>query len=247
MLCKHLEPSIRAIVKDFYTNLGDRRNLTCCVRGRWVAFGQRVISQLFGIRQGGDYTEYERLQKNPNFEEIEQKLTGGQEQWQRIRTISNAFINRGDLTKVGKVWFYFVNSMLKPSKHVSTVSQDRAILLYALVKGYALNVGTIMEESILDYVEGKFSKNIPHPSLITLLCIKGGVKFNEVEEERCPKVSPLTLVGVFKAPIESEEGERREKPTRKRKRLETKEMRDQALTAAFGEGNNSGGVDMRHI
>ena len=64
-----------------------------------------------------------------------------------------------------------------------------------------------MEESILDYAEGKFSGNIPHPSLIKLLCIKGGVKFNEVEEERCSKASPLTLVGVFKALVESEEGE----------------------------------------
>ena len=79
-----------------------------------------------------------------------------------------------------------------------------------------------MEESILDYAEGKFSGNIPHPSLNTLLCIKGGVKFNEEEEERCTKASPLSLAGVLKALGESEEGERREK-TRKKKKAETKE------------------------
>ena len=94
--------------------------------------------------------------------------------------------------------------------------QNHTLLLYALVKGYELNVGKIVKESILDYEQGKFSGNIPHPYLITLLCIKGGVKFNEVKEERCPKVSPLTLVGVCKAPVESKEGERRDK-TRKRK------------------------------
>ena len=105
---------------------------------------------------------------------------------------------------------------MKPSKHVSIVRQDRTILLYALVKGYEVNVGIIIEESILDYVKGKFSRNIPHPSLITLLCIKRGVKFNEEEEERCPKASPLTLVGVLKASVESAEGERRDK-TRKKK------------------------------
>ena len=64
--------------------------------------------------------------------------------------------------------------MLKPSKHVSIVRQDRAVLLYALIKGYEVNVGRIIEESILDYIKGKFLDNIPHPSLITLLCIKGG-------------------------------------------------------------------------
>ena len=66
--------------------------------------------------------------------------------------------------------------MLKPSKHVSIVRQDRAILLYELVKGYGINVWRIVKESILDYAKGNFAGNIPHPSLITLLCIKGGCK-----------------------------------------------------------------------
>ena len=78
-----------------------------------------------------------------------------------------------------KVWFYFINSVLKPSKHVYNMRQDRVILLYALVKGYEINVGRIVEESILDYAKGNFAANIPYASLITLLCIKGGVKFNE--------------------------------------------------------------------
>ena len=94
--------------------------------------------------------------------------------------------------------------------------QNRAILLFVLVKVYKLNVGRIVEEFILDYAEGKFSRNIPNPSLITLLCIKGGVKFNEEGEEKCPKASPLTLIGILKALVESEEGERRQK-TNKRK------------------------------
>ena len=44
------------------------------------------------------------------------------------------------------------------------------------------------------------------------------MKFNGEKEKRCPKTSPLTLIGVLKAPVESEEEERREKPIRKRKR-----------------------------
>ena len=120
-------------------------------------------------------------------------------------------VNRGDLTEINKVWFYLVNSIFKPSKHVSTVRQDRASLLYELVKRFELNVGKIIKESILDYVENKFSRNIPYPSLITLLCIKGGVKLNKAYGERYPKASPLPLTRALKAPIESEKGERREK------------------------------------
>ena len=70
-----------------------------------------------------------------------------------MKKISNAFINIGDLIEVSKFWFYFVNSVLKPSKHVSTMRQGRAILLYVLVKGFELNVERIIKESILDYVE----------------------------------------------------------------------------------------------
>ena len=81
----------------------------------------------------------------------------------------------------------------------------------------------------------------PTPSLITLFCIKGGVKFDKQEDERYPKASPLTLAGVLKALVESEEGEKREKPTKKRKRVETTENRDQASTATFGEGDSSEG------
>ena len=117
--------------------------------------------------------------------------------------------------------------------------QDHAILLYALVKGYELNVGRIVEKSILDYAKEDFTRNIPYPSLITLLCIKGGVKFDEQEDERCPKCSPLTLTRVLKSPIESEEGERRVNPTKKRKRAETKELRDQAPTVVSEEGADS--------
>ena len=88
-----------------------------------------------------------------------------------------------------------------------------------------MDLGRIINESILEYVKGNFAGNIPHPSLITLLCIKVGVKFNGEEEERCPKTSHLTLTRVLKAPVESEKGERRENPTRKRKRAETKAER----------------------
>ena len=82
--------------------------------------------------------------------------------------------------------------------HISTVIQDRAILLYALVKGYEVNLGGIVDNSILEFMKGNFAGYIPHPSLITLLCIKGGANFNKEEEERCPKTSPLTLIGVLK-------------------------------------------------
>ena len=155
----------------------------------------------------GECAEYEQFQKSLSFEDIARELTNGIGQLQRTKTIHNAYIDRGDLTETNRVWFHFINSVFKPSKHVSTVRQDHLLLLYVLVKGFELDVGRIIKESILDYAESNFSGNIPHPALITLLCIKGGIKVVE-DEEKSPKASHLTVNGVLKTLIEGEEVDR---------------------------------------
>ena len=43
-MSQHREPWVRALVKEFYTNIGEQKNLTCYVRGRWIPFGERAIS-----------------------------------------------------------------------------------------------------------------------------------------------------------------------------------------------------------
>ena len=87
-----------------------------------------------------------------------------------------------------------------PTKHVCTVREQEAIILYAILKGYKLNAGAIIENSIMKYHEGNKRGLIPHPATITRLCIRAGVKGTWEEEEECPKVSPLTLTGVSKGP-----------------------------------------------
>ena len=109
-------------------------------------------------------------------------------------------INRGDLTEKAKVWFYFLVSVLVPTKHVCTVREQEAIILYAMLKGYKLKAGAIIENSIMRYHEGNKRGMIPHPATITRLCMRAGVKGTWKEEEECPKVSPLTLTGVSKGP-----------------------------------------------
>ena len=109
-------------------------------------------------------------------------------------------INRGDLIEEAKVWFYFLAYVLFPTKHVCTVREQEAIILYAILKGYKLNVGAIIENFIMKYHEGNKRGLIPHPATITRLCIRAGVKGSWAEEEECPNASPLTLTGVSKGP-----------------------------------------------
>ena len=124
-------------------------------------------------------------------------------------------IARGFLTKEAKVWFYFVSSVLLPSKHLSTVGRNEAILLYALLKGYKINVGKIIENSIMSYSSSKCRGLILHPALITKCCLLRGVIGDWDVEETCPKVSPLTLTGVTKGPKNGGQKERKRNKRRK--------------------------------
>ena len=87
-----------------------------------------------------------------------------------------------------------------PTKHVCTVREQEASILYAILKGYKLNAGVVIENSIMRYHEGNKRGLITHPTTITLLCIRASVKGNWAEEEEFPNASPLTLTGVSKGP-----------------------------------------------
>ena len=93
-------------------------------------------------------------------------------------------------------------------------------MLYAILIGYKFSVRKIIENSILSYYRGSYRGLVPHPAVITRLCILGDVEGDWKEEETCPKASPLTLTGVMKGlknigkekeiEIEEEEGDERE-------------------------------------
>ena len=63
-----------------------------------------------------------------------------------------------------------------PTRHLSTVREQESVLLFAILKGYKLNVGMLIENSIMRYHEGNKRGVIPHPATITVLCLKAGVQ-----------------------------------------------------------------------
>ena len=109
-------------------------------------------------------------------------------------------IKRGALTEETKVWFYFICYVIVPTKHLCSVREQEVILLYAFLKEYKMNIGILIEESIRGYHHSNKRGLIPHPTTITRLCLWAGVKGNWEEEEKCPRGSPLTLIGVTKGP-----------------------------------------------
>ena len=102
-----------------------------------------------------------------------------------------------------------------PSKHLSTMRREEAILLYTLLKGYKINVEKIIEKSILGYAESKCRGMIPHPATITRLCIQGGVDEEWGTEDTYPRASPLTLTSITKGPKSIGKGKKKEKEVEK--------------------------------
>ena len=52
-MIQHMEPGRRVVVKEFHSNLGDRKDLTCYVRGRWVPFGGKGHLPTLGTSTSG--------------------------------------------------------------------------------------------------------------------------------------------------------------------------------------------------
>ena len=170
------------------------------VRGVWVPFGDRRINEIFKLRYFKHGSEYKKLLENLNYEKIVNRLTGGKGKWEVTKKNPHHAIKRGALTEEAKVWFYFICSIIVPTKHLCSVREQEAILLYAFLKGYKMNIGILIEESIRGYHHSNKRGLIPHPTTITILCLWAGVKGNWEEEEKCPRGSPLTVTRVTKGP-----------------------------------------------
>ena len=72
------------------------------------------------------------------------------------------------------------------TKHLNTVRKSELIVLYALLKGYKINLGKIIENSIMSYYKRKYKGLIPCPSTIARLCILWGLNRDCGDEETCP-------------------------------------------------------------
>ena len=178
--------------------------------------GYERINEDLQIKDPKNVSKFKRLLKEPNHDKIVDFLTGGKGKWNSKRKNPHESIHKRSLTEEAKVWFYFIAYVIIPTKHLSTIRENEAILLYALLKGYKFDVGKIIETSIRTFHKIVKRGLIPHPTTITRLCVLAEVKGIWAEEETCPKVSPLTLTGVIKGPN-----------SRKRKEMEIMEVEEE--------------------
>lgn len=112
-------------------------------------------------------------------------------------------INRIDLKLIATVWVKFLKSRLMPTTHTIIVSQERLVLLYAIVRGLPIGVGAIIEKEIRKCAM-KEHKTIAllFFSLITNICLVSGVH-TTAHDERLKNESALTTCTVERIAGES--------------------------------------------
>ena len=198
--CEHAVPGFSALAKEFFANMVGIREDIVYVRRVWVPFGHKRINEMFKLKELKHGSKFKKLVENLDHEKIIDFLTIGQGKWEASRKNPHYAINKGSLTEEAKVWFYFLSSVILPTKHLCEVREQEAIILYALLKGYKMSVGGLIEGSIRGYHLSNRRGLIPHPTTISRLCIVARVRGSWDKEETFPKVSPLTLTRVTKGP-----------------------------------------------
>lgn len=147
--------------------------------------------------------EYTKFAKNiivKKWGEVFKTLTIAGNEWMNEE---GRVVNKIDLKSIAKVWMKFLKSRLMRTTHTTTVSQDRLILLYAIVKGLTIDVGKIVEQEIRECATKK-QKSIAllFFSLITGICEVSRVKF-EASDERVKNKGTITARIVEKIAMES--------------------------------------------
>ena len=157
-------------------NLRDQVGFVDFMRGIWVPFDSATINKVQGLSDV-DSNEYRQLFRSPDYDKILKTVVGANASWKIKKDVGLYEI----------VWFYFMNSRLLPSKHVSTLYKDKAIFLYAILENYKFDVENIIQNSL---VEEDVGKSLIPPSLITQLCKDAKVVISR-DEERFPSMEPF--------------------------------------------------------
>ena len=134
LFCKHKPLGFAAVVKEFYANMIDMKQDSVYIRGIWVPMGHERINEVLQIKDPKNGSKYKKLLTEPNHEKIVDFLTTGKGKWSSTKKNPHESINRGSQTEEAKVWFYFITSIMIPTKHLSTIWEQKAIILYALLK-----------------------------------------------------------------------------------------------------------------
>ena len=187
ILCEHPEPAVVPIVREFYANGKEKDDFRVFVRGKWVKFDHTMINHYYGLADLEDDQYQDLLEsEEAKWDEIKNALCKEPVAWKKYTYGGLKCFPGQAMKKIAKIWYYFVCAKLQPTTNVSAVMKSRAALVYAIIEGMKIDVGLVIQHSIIHGFEQGI-QGFPYPHLITELCRNAGVKWNKKEEVCAPK------------------------------------------------------------
>ena len=120
------------------------------VRGKSVSFDHSTINRYYRLANIED-DEYQPLIENDgtNWDEIKEFLCKDDVPWSRYTNGGLKSFPGQAMTKVTKIWHYFVCAKLLPTTNHIVVMKSRAALVYAILKDMKIDVGLIIHHFII--------------------------------------------------------------------------------------------------
>ncbi|KAK1378407.1 hypothetical protein POM88_025151 [Heracleum sosnowskyi] len=188
--CETPEPVPMTVVREFYANASVDRNGISQVRGFRVDYRPRAIRRVLGLptprRNQEDWSG--RTRDAVDLQDIIQRLCVPGTQWtlRRGTTEPTSFLSTA-LNQYARTWHLFICANLIPTRHSNEVTVERAILLFAICSRELVDVGNLIHQGILRFMQGSTTAAIPYGSVIARLARDGGAMWSEAEVVQQPQ------------------------------------------------------------
>ncbi|KAK2378081.1 hypothetical protein QL285_078676 [Trifolium repens] len=201
-----------ALAKEFFANAyqgpakedgndkNDLEQFTSFVRGKKVPFHDKIINQLFGLKNYEQCSFEARKAKGSNIDhqEIHSTLCRPETNWVRKKDGRPLKLRTSDLTSNARAWATFVLHTLLPCSNASDLTIQKASLLTAIIKGERVNVGRLLADDLWSTANcSSPTSYINHASLISKLCERVRV-YPEMNEEMVKPSGSITAKWIEK-------------------------------------------------
>ncbi|XP_062082778.1 uncharacterized protein LOC133789072 [Humulus lupulus] len=144
-LCSTPKPAVPELVKEFYSNfLVDQWPTEVTVRGTVVPFSDQVINDIFLLESVPcEFSKNRDHLSDELIQDILPELAKPESDWD-IDDNGTFRFRRTDLHHDIKCLYSFVQSSFLPTSHDSTVSRERMWMLYCIMKGMPVDIGSVL-------------------------------------------------------------------------------------------------------
>ena len=81
----------------------ERKEKTCCIKGKWISFDKEEINKAFKLNEQKDGSKFKKLKKDPDHQKIVELFTALKGEWNATKKNPFDSISKGSLTKEAKV------------------------------------------------------------------------------------------------------------------------------------------------